>query len=78
MSEQEFVEMTIKVPKNVADFLRDVAKLSGLNVAEYLRDCVIKSLLADVDTMPDETPFWDLETLKAKYRLEWEGWLKDE
>jgi len=72
MTEEELVEISLKLPKNVLDFLKDMKMLTDLDLDEYVRDCVIKSLMADIDTMPDETPFFDLKSLKAKYRLEWD------
>ena len=70
VSTEELVEIKLRLPKNVLSFLKDMKTLTDLDLDEYVRECVIKSLRADVDTMPDDTPFWDLKTLKAKYQLE--------
>jgi len=63
------VKVEIDLPDEIASFLKDVTKLSDLDLEQYLRECTIRSFMGDLDTIGD-CVFWDSEKLKAKYGLE--------
>jgi len=63
------MKVEIDLPDEIVAFLKDVAKLSDLDLEDYLRECVIQQVLGDLDTI-GESAFWDSEKLKAKYGLE--------
>ena len=48
MSEEEFVELRVRVPKSVVDFVRDQL-LKGEDEGKYWTDAVMESVGADVD-----------------------------
>jgi len=50
MSEKELVEVTVKVPKGIIQFLNDIIPTSKYdNIQEYLKDAIISRVEGDID-----------------------------
>jgi len=50
MSEKELVEVTVKVPKGIIQFLNDIIPTSKYdNIQEYLKDSIISRVEGDID-----------------------------
>jgi len=50
MSEKELVEVTVKVPKGIIQFLNDIIPTSKYdNIQEYLKDAIISKVEGDID-----------------------------
>jgi len=62
------MKVEIDLPEEILNFLKDVARLSDLDLEEYLCECVVEGVMSDLDTIGDNA-FWDPEKLKAKYGL---------
>lgn len=67
MSKQETVEVTLKLPKAIMDFLKDMAPSIEMTVEEYLTYSIIQAVAADVDTFDVFVPTW--KQIVDKYGL---------
>ena len=61
MSEIETVEMTLKLPKGIVDFLKDM----GENVDEYL----VRAIVCDIAAGLEADAFWNPKYLVKKHNL---------
>lgn len=50
MSKEETVEVTLKLPKAIVDFLKDMQTTLNMTVEEYLVFSIIQAVGADLDT----------------------------
>jgi hypothetical protein len=50
MSKQETVEVTLKLPKGIVEFLKDSETAMEMTVEEYLTYTIIQGIGADIDT----------------------------
>ncbi len=49
--ETELVEVTIKVPKGILQFLEDIKKATWFSTAdEYLESAIVSRVMADIDS----------------------------
>jgi len=74
MSEKETVEVTLKLPKAIVDFLKDSETSMRMTVEEYLTYSIVHSVAADIDTFDVFVPTW--KQIVDKYGLEAEATLK--
>jgi hypothetical protein len=50
MSEKKYVEVTVKVPEGIMQFLKDIIPSTNYDsVQEYLKDTIISRVEADID-----------------------------
>jgi len=50
MSEKKYVEVTVKVPEGIMQFLNDIMPSTNYDsVQEYLKDAIISRVEADID-----------------------------
>ena len=69
----EHVEVTLKLPKRLVDFLKDKEEITDMTVKEYLERAIIQSVGADLDEGDTFVP--QPEEIIKKYGLK--GILKD-
>ena len=55
--EVEYVEMRLRIPKPIIDFLEALEPFTGVNPQEYLELTIIKGIEGDVDAIGDNPPF---------------------
>ena len=69
MSEEaEYDQITVKVPRAVVKFLEALTQFSGIDFEEYLKECIVFKVLADVKDY--EGQLWKPQTIIDKYQLE--------
>lgn len=68
MSETEYVELTVKVPKKILDLLNDLEKFYGMTATEYIEYNIMWGVRADLDATGDG-PFFDPEKIVERYGL---------
>jgi len=56
MSKQETVEVTLKLPKAIVDFLKDSEKALEMTMEEYLVYSIMQVVGADIDTLDTFVP----------------------
>lgn len=66
MSKEETVEITIRVPQGIVDFLKDMEKILGMTVKEYIVYNLAGVVVADLD---EGSVFFDPQRFAEKYRL---------
>jgi hypothetical protein len=64
---EEFVSLTVKLPKPVAKFLSALKEAFNFDVEDYLTSMIIQCLKADIDTL--ETPLISGKEIIAKFGL---------
>ena len=71
MSEKiEYVEVTVKVPRKIFDFLKDLEKPMNMTVKEYIEHSIIQDVFSDMDcTAGGGGPFFDPDELIKRYEL---------
>ena len=67
MSEKETVDVTLKLPKAIVDFLKDSERTLEMTVEEYLTYSIIQTVAADIDTFDVFVPSW--KQIVDKYGL---------
>jgi len=63
----EEIEVKLKVPKPLLDFLNALREFAGLNPEAYLERTLIFGVLADLENV--ETSLWDPKNIKEKYGI---------
>lgn len=48
---EDHIEVSIKLPKKLMDFLKDMEQNMDMTVEQYLEYCIIEAVGADLDTM---------------------------
>jgi hypothetical protein len=61
---EEYEEITLKLPKQLIEFLRAI----NCDVEEYLRNVILASFEADFDLLKI-IPFFNVKKLKEKFNL---------
>ena len=59
--------MTLKLPKAIMDFLKDMKPIAGMTVEEYLTYSIVQVVAADIDTFDVFVPTW--KQIVDKYGL---------
>ena len=65
MSKEETVEVTIKLPKAIVDFIKDQ---EGKDVSGYITHCIMELHVSYLENVSDETGE-DAETVMNQYNL---------
>jgi len=68
MSKQETVEVTIKVPKRIVNFLKDYEKGFDMTLEEYCLHAIIQMVGTDIDAI--DLALGPAETIVENYGLE--------
>jgi len=75
MSAKELVEVTVKVPKGIMQFLNDIIPSTNYdNIQEYLEDAIIGRVQADIE---GDTFNPTLKAVAERYDLKEEFEVKD-
>jgi len=75
MSEKELVEVTIKVPKGIMQFLNDIIPVTNYDsIQEYLKDAIISRVEGDIDA---NIFYPDVKRVAERYDLKEEFDIKE-
>ena len=67
IDKSETVEVTVKIPKQIIEFIEAYSKFSGLNIEQYLADTIINFALGHSENCSN--PTWQPKDIFAKYNL---------
>ena len=67
--EVEYVEMRLRIPKPIIDFLEALEPFTGVNPQEYLEYSIVKCIEADVNAIDDNPPF-TAEEVRRRFGLD--------
>ncbi len=70
MTEQplKWIEVTVRIPEPLADFLKALEQFTGRDSAKYMASAIADAVLTDLDQLQAALP--ETPNLKQKYQLD--------